>query len=516
MNRLALFTCISSTLALACSPKEDTPKQESPNVILILADDLGYGELGSYGQQKIETPNLDRLSESGMTFRQFYTGSPVCAPARYVLLTGKHSGHAYIRGNDEWSSRGDVWSYKAMAMDSTLEGQRPIPANTATIARVLKDAGYRTGMIGKWGLGAPHTESVPNRMGFDYFRGYNCQRQAHTYYPLHLYENDRRLPLANDTIPPRTALAPESDPYEMDSYSPFELKTYAPDVMFEGLTEFLENDDNSPFFLYWATPIPHLPLQAPESWVDYYVEKFGEESPYVGDSGYFPARYPRATYAAMISYLDENIGRMIQKLKDIGEYDNTLILFTSDNGPTYTGGAQTSWFNSGGPFSSEYGRGKGFLYEGGIRVPFIAAWPGKIYPGTESNAIGAAWDLFPTICEVAGVQNPIEIDGVSLLPIFLDASSNVTNNRPYLYWEFPEYNGQQALRMGNWKAIRKDIQDGNLQIELYNLEHDPTEQINLSSEYPDIINDVEEIFQKEHTQAELSSFRMAALGDELD
>jgi arylsulfatase len=422
---------------------------KQPNIIYILADDLGYGELGCYGQTKIETPNIDRLAAAGVLFTQHYSGAPVCAPSRCMLLTGKHPGHAQIRGNDEWGSRGEVWDYRAMSADSTLEGQRPLKDDTQTLSRMLKKAGYTTGMVGKWGLGAPHTESTPTKMGFDFFVGYNCQRQAHTYYPLHLYKNDVRLPLDNDTVAPSTKLDEGTDPYDLKSYDQYNLKTYSGDVMFDEMTRFI-NDNNPqktglPIFMYWATPIPHMPLQVPQKWVDYYVNKFGDEAPYVGNKGYFPHRYPHAAYAGMISYLDEQVGLMVQQLKDLGIYDNTLVIFTSDNGPTYNGGTDSPWFNSGGPFNSEYGRGKGFTFEGGMRVPMIASWPDHIEPGTRSDHVSAFWDVMPTLCEIAGVDAPEDTDGLSFLP---SLTGNMQPKHEYLYWEFPEYGGQQAERIG--------------------------------------------------------------------
>ena len=255
-NILTTLLSLSLLLALGqCTSKPEAPAAEAeatepPNIIYILADDLGYGDLGIYGQKKIETPNIDALAENGMRFTQHYSGSPVCAPSRCVLLTGKHTGHAYIRGNGEWGERGEVWDFVAMLNDSTLEGQRPLPANTRTLPRLLKSAGYATGMIGKWGLGAPHTESIPTTMGFDYFYGYNCQRQAHTFYPVHLYENERRVYLQNDTVPPRTRMPEGADPYDMASYAQFNLTDYSPDLMFDKLTGFVDNNADKPFFLY--------------------------------------------------------------------------------------------------------------------------------------------------------------------------------------------------------------------------------------------------------------------------
>jgi len=280
---------------------------QKPNIILILADDLGYGDLGAYGQKKTETPNIDRLAASGMRFTQHYSGSPVCAPSRCILLTGLHSGHAQVRGNDEWGQRGDVWNYRAMTADSTLEGQRPLRSGTVTLPLLLKKAGYVTGMSGKWGLGAPHTESIPTKMGFDWFFGINCQRMAHTYYPLFLYENEKRFWLKNDTVAPNTRLPENTDLLDPAAYSAYNLTEYAPDVMFTKMSEFVEINSDKPFFLYWATQIPHAALQAPQRWVDHYVQKFGDEKPYSGDQGYFPHRYPHAAYAAMISYLDEHV-----------------------------------------------------------------------------------------------------------------------------------------------------------------------------------------------------------------
>jgi arylsulfatase len=489
--------------------KDPEPGADKPNIIFILADDLGYGDLGSFGQKLIETPNIDKLASEGMRFTQHYSGSPVCAPSRCVLLTGKHSGHAYIRGNDEWGDRGEVWDYRAMIADSTLEGQRPLPAGTTTLGSLLQAAGYNTGMVGKWGLGAPHTESVPNRQGFDFFCGYNCQRQAHTYYPVHLYLNENRLPLDNDTVAPHAILKEGADPYDLESYSEFSQKEYAPEVMFSKMIDFVEETEDEPFFLYWASPIPHVALQAPRHWVDYYVEKFGEEEPYLGDKGYFPTRYPHATYAAMISYLDEHIGELISTLKEEGKYENTLIIFSSDNGPTFNGGTDSPWFDSGGPFKSERGWGKAFLHEGGIRVPMIACWPGKIQAGTSSDHLSAFWDLLPTLCEAAGVPVPGDLDGISYLPELLGKEEQ--QQHPYLYWEFPASGGQQAVRMGQWKAIRKNIHQGNLELELYNLEEDMQEQHDVAGQHPEIVEQIELIMEEEHTAPELERFRMEAL-----
>lgn len=505
MPALALATTFNAVWG-----KEASNNAPKPNIIYIMADDLGYGELGCYGQKKIETPNIDRLAANGLRFTQSYSGSPVCAPSRCVLLTGKHSGHAVIRGNDEWRSRGNVWDYRAMIADSTLEGQSPMPDNEITFAQLLKTAGYTNGIVGKWGLGAPQTNSTPMHKGFDFFYGYNCQRQAHTYYPVHLYKNDRRVYLGNDTVAPNTLLTPGADPYNPDSYKKYTLKNYSPDLMFKEIGGFVNENKNRPFFLYWATTIPHAAIQAPQRWVDYYVKKFGDEKPYLGDQGYFPVRYPHATYAAMISYLDEQVGMLVQQLKDLGLYENTLIIFTSDNGPTFNGGTDSPWFNSAGLFKSEYGWGKCFTHEGGIRVPMIASWPAVIKKAGVSNHITCFQDMMPTFCEIAGTKAPGYTDGISFLPTL---KGQKQQEHPYLYWEFPELNGEQAIRMGKWKGIRNDIKKGNMKIALYDLEADIQEQKDVASEHPDVVRKMEQIMVKEHIPAVNEKFRVKELGD---
>ncbi len=506
----SIFWVVSIAVFVISCKSEDNPAPK-PNIIYILADDLGYGELGAFGQQKIETPHIDQLAKEGMKFTQHYAGAPVCAPSRCVLLTGKHMGHALVRGNDEWRERGAVWDYVAMIKDSTLEGQRPIPKGTVTIGTLLQEAGYKTAVVGKWGLGAPHTEGIPNDQGFDFFYGYNCQRQAHTYYPVHLYKNRNRVYLNNDTIPPNTKLDKGADPMDLESYAKYNLNDYSPDLMFDEITSFVTENKENPFFLYWATPISHAPLQAPEEWVQKYVDKFGDEEPYLGQNGYFPNRYPHAAYAAMVSYLDDQVGQLVQQLKDLGIYENTLIVFTSDNGPTYNGGTDSPWFDSAKPFRSEQGRGKGYMYEGGIRVPMIASWPGKIAPGTSSDHISAFWDVLPTLCDVAGISTDYKTDGISFLPALVN--SELQGEHEFLYWEFPSYNGQQAVRMGKWKGLRKDIFDGNMEIELFDLEKDPRELENVAARHPDVIEKIQKIMVEQHETPVIDKFKMKQLGD---
>jgi arylsulfatase len=332
---------------------------------------------------------------------------------------------------------------------------------------------------------------------------------AHTYFPVHLWLNEHRLHLQNDTVAPHTPLDEGADPYDPESYARFSLTEYAPEVMFNDMTGFIKANSSQPFFVYWASPIPHVPLQAPDSLIEYYVQKFGDEPPYTGDGGYFPQRYPHATYAAMVSFLDDRIGKLIDLLKEEGVYEETLIIFTSDNGPTYSKGTDSPWFKSGGPFKSERGWGKGFVHEAGIRVPMIASWPGHIDPGTTSNHISAFWDMMPTLCEAVGADIPEQIDGISFLPTLLGEDSQ--EKHPYLYWEFPAYSGQQAVRMDQWKGLRKNIMEGNLEIELYNLDQDPQEQQDLADQHPEIVQQMEQIMKTEHTTAELEVFRMEAL-----
>ncbi|WP_411030148.1 arylsulfatase [Spongiimicrobium sp. 3-5] len=516
MNSIKLFkySFFSMVILVFFSCKQGADKKieekeaKKPNIIYILADDLGYGELGAYGQEKIETPNIDALAKNGMLFTQHYTGAPVCAPARYMLLTGKHAGHAYIRGNDEWAERGEVWNYRATILDSTLEGQRPIPSNTVLFPKRLKEKGYKTGMVGKWGLGAPHTDAIPTKMGFDFFFGYNCQRQAHTYYPVHLYKNEHRVHLQNDTIAPSIKMPKGADPTDSKNYTDYTLNDYTPDLMFNEMTGFISENKDNPFFFYWATPIPHNPIQAPQRWVDHYIQKFGKEEPYLGDIGYYPHMNPRAGYAAMISYLDENVGKLVKLLKDEGIYENTLIMFTSDNGVTYSGGTDGKFFNSSGPFGEAYGRAKGFVYEGGIRVPMIASWPGKIEAGSSTDLVSAHYDVMATIYDLTAQEIPDDTDGISFLPTLLGDENNQKAHE-FLFWEYPEYGGQMAIRMDNWKVVRQNLKNKKEPtLELYDLSKDPEESNNVAEEHPELIRKAAAIFAKEHQNAEIERFRI--------
>ena len=506
------FSATSAVSALAgCTSATPSKVPRKPNIIFILADDLGYGDLGCFGQQKIETPNIDRIRREGVRFVSFYSGSPVCAPSRCVLMTGKHTGHAFIRGNDEWAERGKVWDFQSMFDNPGLEGQRPLPSGTRTIGTLLQSGGYKTACVGKWGLGAPGSEGVPNKQGFDLFFGYNCQRQAHTYYPTHLYKNEQRVILRNTLVAPGTKLETGADPRDPASYAKYTQSDYAPDLMLNEIRAFVDDNRARPFFLFWSTPIPHVALQAPQQWVDHYVKKFGDETPYDGTSGYFPHRYPRACYAAMVSYLDEQVGLLVKHLKTLGIYENTLLVFTSDNGPTFNGGTDSPWFNSGGAFRSEQGWGKCSLHEGGIRVPMVASWPGQIKAGSESNHICAFWDILPTVCEAAGIPVPEDIDGLSFLPAL--RGKGPQRGHDHLFWEYPEMGGQQAVRKGRWKAIRTGIRKGTMKTALYDLDADLREENDVAAQHPDVVARLEKLMHDEHVTPILNAFKMKALGD---
>jgi len=505
-----------AAILTACSQDQNeqqgqNEQKEQPNILYILADDLGYGELGVYGQQKIETPNIDALAENGMLFTKHYSGSPVCAPSRFMLMTGSHPGHAYIRNNGSRPGH-DVWDFEALRENPELEGNTPIPDSTVTVGEVLQEAGYQTAAVGKWGLGGPGSQGMPNDQGFDFFYGYLDQAMAHTYYPIYLWKNKERIFLDNDPVNPHTPLPDSLDPEDPASYDRFQDQPdYSAALMLDEALGFIETNQEDPFFLYYATTIPHVSLQAPTRWVTHYREKLGEEEPYTGGQSYTPNRYPRATYSAMISYLDEQVGELIAKLKETGTYENTLILFSSDNGPTYNGGTDASFFNSAGPFNETRGWAKGYLHEGGIRVPMIASWPGVIEAGSETDHLSAFWDVMPTLADAAGADAPAGTDGISFVPL-LKGQSSGQQQHEYLYWEFPAYGGQQAVRMGKWKGIRKNIiKSGNLDIELYNLDEDIKEERDVSEEHPEVVEQIRSIMTQEHSVPERDAFRMEAL-----
>ena len=501
-----IILCSFCLLFFACNKTS-----KKPNIIYFLADDLGYGESGVYGQKLIETPNIDALAKNGMLFTQHYAGAPVCGPSRACLLTGKHTGHVSIRGNDAVKSRGDVWNYKKVALDPKLEGQRAIRPTAPTLGEYLQKSGYTTGVFGKWGLGGPTSDKTPNKMGFDVFYGYNCQRQAHNLRPYHLWDNDKKVLTGNDIFASHTPLEKDADPFDEATYERYTKGAYAPTLIHEKALGFIKQHKNDPFFMYYASPLPHVPLQAPAEWVEKYRKKFGGETPYQKGS-YYPNRYPRATYAAMISYLDFQLGELIQTLKDEGIYENTIIIFTSDNGPTYTGGVDFDFFNSAAPLTDGYGRTKGFVYEGGIRVPMIVAWENKIAKSTQTDFISANYDVLPTICDIVGITHREKsVDGISFKNTLL--SKPQEKKHSFLYWEFPEYDGQQAVRMGHWKGIRQHVQKGNLTVQLYNLQNDPQERRDVAKDYPEVVQKIESIMASQHNTPVIKTFKMKALGD---
>lgn len=443
-----------------------------PNIIYILADDLGYGEVGAFGQEKIRTPNLDRMAAEGMKFTQHYTGAPVCAPARSSLLEGKHSGHTQIRDNSEVP--GPFYGPESQ------EGQRPLREGTYTIARMLQEAGYETGGVGKWGNGGPGSVGRPTQQGFDFWCGYLCQRQAHNYYPTHLWLNDYRLDMNNRFFLPAQKF--EGDPENLGDYAKYRGKVYAGDIMHDQALQFIRKNKNSPFFLYVADPAPHLALQVPQDSVDEYIGEF-DEKPYLGGSGYLPHPHPYSAYAGMITRMDDRIGEMLDLLVELEIDDNTLVIFTSDNGPTHdVGGVNTAFFNSAGGLRGR----KGSVWEGGIRVPTIAYWPGRIPAGKTSDVISAHYDMMPTFAELAGARAARDADGISLVPTLLNRGRQ--KHHEYLLWEFPGYGGQQAVRMGQWKAVRRDIkQNPNAPIQLFNLSVDEAETTDVAAQHPEIV-----------------------------
>ncbi len=344
-------------------------------------------------------------------------------------------------------------------------------------------------------------------MGFDFFYGYNCQRQAHTYYPMFLYRNEKREMLNNaPLLHPHAKLDQGADPYDEASYAKFSRKEYSNDLMFRELQQYISQSkkQQKPFMLMWTTPLPHVGLQAPREWVDYYQKKFNETQPYLGQHSYLPCRYPRATYAAMLSYFDAQVGELIEQLKREGIYENTLIIFSSDNGPTFNGGSSSPWFKSAAPFKSEQGWGKASLREGGIRVPLIISWPAQIKKPKVSEHICAAWDIYPTLTQIARAPQQKELDGISLLPTILGKTQK---KHKALYWEFPEGTGSRALRMGKWKGFISNIKKGNKKIQLFDLEKDPQEQHNIAEKHPCIVEQIHALMQKAHTPPAEKQFR---------
>tara|TARA_R110002012_G_scaffold283304_1_gene473500 strand:- start:13249 stop:14598 length:1350 start_codon:yes stop_codon:yes gene_type:complete len=443
------------------------PDVTKPNIIYILADDLGYGDLSSYGQTKFSTPNIDALAEEGILFTQHYAGSSVCAPARSSLLTGLHTGHTAIRGNKEVRP----------------EGQIPLPEGTHTIAKLLKNEGYVTGAFGKWGLGFPGSEGDPLKQGFDTFYGYNCQRLGHHYYPYHLWHNDKKVILKGN--------------------SGANKEQYAPSLIHQNALNFIEKNKNKSFFLFYPSVIPHAELAAPKNYMDRFIGNYNPEKEYKGNDGgedyregkYESQKHPHAAFVAMITLLDDQVGEIVKKIKDLGLEENTLFIFTSDNGPHQEGGADPDYFDS-----NAHLRGyKRDLYEGGIRVPLIAKWKGKITAGRTTDHISAFWDVLPTFADLTGTMVAPEIDGISFLPTLLNRGNQQSHD--YLYWEFHELDGRQAVRKDNWKLVKYGVKT-NPKYFLFDLAKDPSETINLAEEKPEKLHELKMLLTNARTESQ--------------
>ncbi|RPD41859.1 arylsulfatase [Chitinophaga barathri] len=487
-NVFMLFGLLAATVGAGTASAQQKAKQRRPNIIFIYADDLGVGELGAYGQQKIKTPHLDKLAREGVKFNQFYTSTPVCAPARCMLMTGRHGGHSYIRGNYELGG----------FSDSLEAGQMPLPEGTMTVARMLKQAGYKTGAIGKWGLGMYYSTGSPNKQGFDYFYGYLDQKQAHNFYPSHLWENSRWDTLNNPPMYVHKRLDPATATDEDFNY--FKGKEYAVDAMTGKAVNFIKENQAQPFFLYLPYTIPHVSLQVPDAAVQQYIGQFPEK-PYYGQQSYAAAKYPLSTYAAMITYLDAQVGIIMEQVKKLGLDENTVIMFSSDNGATFNGGVDAKFFNS---VSGLRGL-KMDVYEGGIREPFIARWPGKIPANTQSALVAVQYDMMATFAAIAGIAAP-ENDGISLLPE-MTGNRGSQAQRPYIYFEYPEKGGQLAIRMGKWKGVKTGLkQNLHKTWELYDLSADPSESKDLAAQHPDILRQLDAIVKKEHRPAHIKEW----------
>lgn len=465
---LLLFT----SLAIAgCS--DSIREKPLPNIVFILADDLGYGDLSCYGQKNFSTPNIDKLATQGMLFRQHYTGSTVSAPSRSSLMTGLHTGHTFIRGNKQLEP----------------EGQWPLSASSVTLAEILKAKGYTTGAFGKWGLGFITTEGDPNAQGIDEFFGFNCQSLAHNYYPDHLWHNHEKiLLLANDSS---------------------KKGIYSADTIHKAAIDFIRSNRDKPFFLFYPTTIPHAELFAKDKYMDMFRGKFVPEKSFTGvDDGpsfrqgpYGSQSEGHAAFAAMITQLDDYVGEILAELTLLGLENNTIVLFASDNGPHQEAGADPDYFNSNGGLRGY----KRDMYEGGIRTPLLVKWPGKIMAGTTSDHISAFWDIMPTLSEITGDEAPSGIDGISFLPVLLNKDGQ--KEHEYLYWEFHEQGGKIGVRMGNWKAVKRDIDKTPQQAtELYDLSGDIGETNNVASANPEIVKKMEEIMKEAHTPSEIFPF----------
>jgi arylsulfatase len=446
-----------------------------PNIIFIMADDMGYGEAGCYGQKIIQTPNIDKIAREGIKFTQFYSGQAVCAPARCSLLTGYHMGHSYIRNNGQPKERNPI---------TPFPGQNPIPDSILTIGEILQQNGFVTAAIGKWGLGNTGTSGDPNHQGFDLFYGYKCQVHAHNHYPSFMWLNDKMEQIeGNDGKSLRGA-------------------HHSQDLFTKEALKFINENKDQPFFLYLPFIIPHLSIQTTDKFLDMYKDKI-PETPYK-HHGYLENPYPHAAYAGMITQMDDAIGQVMEEVKKLGLDKNTLIIFTSDNGPAYRrlGGSDDKFFNSAGGL-----RGlKGDLFEGGIREPMVASWPGKIKPGTVSGLPFAFWDVLPTLCEITGAKIPGNIDGISFLPALTGKGTQKVHEN--LYWEFKAYGGQAAMIKDDWKVVIRDLSSKKKEVSvmLFNLKNDKEEQHDLAKENPEKVKEILQEMKNARVPSELFNF----------
>lgn len=466
------FLIITLIALTCCKSAEDKNKAQSkPNIIYILVDDLGYGDIGSYGQKILKTPCLDRMAAEGMRFTQHYAGAPVCAPSRVALMTGLHTGHSYVRGNYETGKYG-------------FGGQLELRTEDVTVAEVLKKEGYSTAVIGKWGMGMDGSTGEPNKQGFDYSYGFLNQAHAHWQFPEYLFRNGKK-----ETV---------------DRNKGGERSYFTNDIFTHDALKFIQQKREAPFFLYLSYVTPHAELLVPEDSIfAVYKGKFNE-IPFVAEGqgssrtdslGYYHSQaFPKAAYAAMITRIDMDVNKILQQLKHSGLDENTVVMFSSDNGPHKEGGANPEYFDSNGPFRGM----KRDLYEGGIRVPFIVRWPGKIKAGQVTHHLSAFWDVFPTMADLAGAdETGLNTDGHSLLPTFLGDTAN-QKKHAYLYWEFHERKySDQAVRKDHWKAVRRDPSSP---VELYNLATDTSEQKNVASEHQILVEEMETIMEKARTE----------------
>lgn len=489
-RRLVVLFALGGVPAVAQgAPPAKSARPRAPNVVFVLADDLGYGELGCFGQQRIQTPHLDRLAAQGMRLTHHYAGSPVCAPSRCVLMTGKHPGHAAVRDNKE----------------AQPEGQWPLPAGETLLPAMLHEAGYATGAYGKWGLGMFGSSGDPLVRGFDHFYGYNCQRHAHSYWPAFLYDDDKRVPLDNrPPVPGAGKLAADADARDPASYARFVGSDYAPDRILAAATAFVRANAQQPFFLYFPATLPHLALHATAADLKAYDGAF-PETPYTGDKGYTPHPTPRAAYAAMISRLDRDVGELLAALDAANVAADTLVVFTSDNGATHSpvGGTDVDFFASCGELRGR----KGSMYEGGIRVPAIVRWPDRVPAGSASAFVSGFEDWLPTLAELCTAKAPADLDGVSLAPTLQGKEQPA---RPFLYREFAGYGGWQAVWAGAHKLMRRQLQEpAKTTTELYDLAADPRESKDLAAAEPERVVAMRKLLDAQHTAS--ATFPLAAV-----